>query len=575
MRNSILVNFYIDYSLLLTGTPKLMPSSILFFPPSFPDETLHSRVSRYHFLSGNKTASLSFIDIFDAIPFPLDIVVPKQIVQLAGRLPGVTKDNLHSLLKNNTLLPLFTPFLGTKDTIEKSSTDTVTDSLTRIPRRVVGLHGAAKLCIECCESDAIEHGSSYWHRAHQIPGVSSCWKHGKKLIRSCPFCSKPFSIKNQFLTLPWVPCECGWAPDAESHNELASTLETEYAVFSKELLHGELPSIPQEALANHYRSQAYALEFRAGSLVSQASLLKAIVETFGEEFLSQADPAYAAKKTKTWIRLSTIDNQLDMPITRHLILSFFLFREFNIFKSHIKNKIAASNTRRRKDSYRQPETSDSKRSTYRNKIQKILNRWPNSTLEDCWKNARQATSWLFANDKKWLISFISGKTSITDSTISKSDLPYAKLINDGIETLYSTSSMPERVNVGKILSLLPKRLAAGSKERQEKYPEVSKKIIEYYESLWHFHVRRILWGIFEIKRLELKPTVGNLSELININKTSCNSIIDHFDWNIEAMASQAVENNNYISRTGISRQWLGPAGIKASYGGRAYQKARI
>ena len=548
-----------------------MHHKIPFFPSSLPDETLHSRVSRYHFLSGNKTQPLTFRDAFDAAPFPLDVVVPKKITQLAERLPGEAADNLKSLLNTNTLLPLFPSFLGTENSHKKLCQETSTTTLSRIPQRVVGVHGTAKLCIACCESDEHEFGSSYWHRAHQIPGVSSCWKHSETLMSSCQFCSKPFYTKNRLLTMPWLPCECGWSVNANTRSNIAPIVENEYAVFSKELLHGDVPTISQESLAHAYRTRASALGLRAGSLVSQASLFKSIVETLGDEFLCQADTAYAAKKTKTWIRLSTIDNQLDMPITRHLILSFFLFRNFNVFKSALQNQQSLPLVRARRQDSKPSKSEESTSLVYRAKIQQIVNRWPSSTLEDCWKNSLKATSWLFKHDRGWLLSYLS---ETTQPGRGSNDLSYAKIIEDGIEGLYALSFKPKRVNIGNILSLLPKKLPGG-RDREKLYPEVSKKLQEHYESLWHFHVRRIIWGLHELKRLDLKPTIVNLSDLIKINKISCNSILSHFGWDIEVMVNQKFSQVDEMNKFSITRQWSGPISVDAGYAGRAYQKARM
>ena len=60
---------------------RLPMSKLLFFPMSMPDETLQSRITRYHFLSGNKTEAETFRDLFDAAPFPLTII-PKQLGKL-------------------------------------------------------------------------------------------------------------------------------------------------------------------------------------------------------------------------------------------------------------------------------------------------------------------------------------------------------------------------------------------------------------------------------------------------------------------------------------------------------------
>ncbi len=78
---------------------------------SMPDETLQSRITRYHFLSGNKTEAETFRDLFDAAPFPLTII-PKQLEALADRLPGDKESNISELLAVNTVFPAYRPFLG-------------------------------------------------------------------------------------------------------------------------------------------------------------------------------------------------------------------------------------------------------------------------------------------------------------------------------------------------------------------------------------------------------------------------------------------------------------------------------
>lgn len=86
-------------------------SDLLFFPMSMPDEMLHSRITRYHFLSGNRTARETFRDLFGSEPFNVGML-PKQIDVLAARLPGETARNLDDLVSTNTTFPAYRPFLG-------------------------------------------------------------------------------------------------------------------------------------------------------------------------------------------------------------------------------------------------------------------------------------------------------------------------------------------------------------------------------------------------------------------------------------------------------------------------------
>ncbi len=89
-----------------------------------PDEMLHSRITRYHFLSGNRTARETFRDLFGSEPFNVGML-PKQIDVLAARLPGETARNLDDLVSTNTTFPAYRPFLGVSQGAEAGNPGSV------------------------------------------------------------------------------------------------------------------------------------------------------------------------------------------------------------------------------------------------------------------------------------------------------------------------------------------------------------------------------------------------------------------------------------------------------------------
>jgi hypothetical protein len=92
-----------------------MVHQLPFFPASLPDETLISRVSRFHILHGNVTNQLTFRELFDRDTSTVDLIVPVNLNVLANRLPGIPIENIKNLIRTNTLFPLFRPFLGRVD----------------------------------------------------------------------------------------------------------------------------------------------------------------------------------------------------------------------------------------------------------------------------------------------------------------------------------------------------------------------------------------------------------------------------------------------------------------------------
>lgn len=216
--------------------PQISFFPLSFFPPALPDETLIPRVSRYHIISGNSTHSTTLTELFQQLRIGLSQVVPPYIEVLASRLPGDTQENLQTIIQENTLFPLFLPFIGRAGITPSTRTETWYGGLiSHMPRRVVGKHGESCLCQHCLREDESEQGLAYWHRAHQAPGVTVCWKHKAPLISSCPNCRLPFERKGKLLDAPWVTCRC----DQDLRNGVAHAasleLEHAFAVFVHDL----------------------------------------------------------------------------------------------------------------------------------------------------------------------------------------------------------------------------------------------------------------------------------------------------------------------------------------------------
>ena len=85
----------------------LMSATVPFFPPSQPDETLNSRVSRYHVMAGNSTFGATLDELFGNPLTGLDQVVTRGIEVLATRLPGDPHNNLLNILTENTRVRQF------------------------------------------------------------------------------------------------------------------------------------------------------------------------------------------------------------------------------------------------------------------------------------------------------------------------------------------------------------------------------------------------------------------------------------------------------------------------------------
>lgn len=547
-----------------------MALSISLFPASLPDETLYSRVSRYHFLVGNTSYHKTYDDLFGNTPFRLEAILPKQVNALVSRLPGDPQETLAAIISQNTLIPLYQPFLGRPS----HSTDVKCQpipSASRIPRRAVDDHGEARLCLLCVRSDAGEHGVAYWRRAHQAPNVASCWKHEVDLLKACPDCFRPFLRAGQLLSILWLPCECGWSCENGEAKKATDVHCLTYANLANSLLGSGMLPIEGRILSMTYRRQAIRKGYNYGSNVSLKRLEESMVVQFGEEFIQQVDQAYQQGRKSNWIRFSVLNGYLDMPISRHILLIMFLFKDFTAFRD--QTEVAAKLLSSSSPATDSNDSGASKKQLFREKIVQVRKRWPNLSADGFWTKAYTATAWLYKHDYRWLQTVID-PSAVQSLPPASQDAEYASIIEQQADALYRINTdKPLRVNRERMLKLLPKQIARG-RDLPVEYPLVQSQLEQHMESLWHFHLRRILWGILELARFKLVPNLTALRETTGINIFRCRIIVDFYDLDVTELTSARFDPQFELTKMSVNNRFEGPPEAVGSYGGRSYKKKR-
>ena len=552
----------------------LMSVIIPFFPPSQPDETLNSRVSRYHVVAGNSTSSATLNELFGSPQTGLDQVVPPGIELLATRLPGDPHTNVLNILSENTLLPLFQPFIGHVDGNASQQS-----FLSRLPRRVLGKHGDAYLCVQCVREDEETFGMGYWHRAHQAPGVAACWKHCTQLLSSCPGCQLPFQRKYKLLDATWNTCpKCAndlfEAPAGEHCSDNAYL----FATFVHDLINANCPPVPPDVLALAYRKQIQAMGFVRGSQTALASFTKSMVSSLGEAFIRSVDPAYATGKTTFWLRFNYYDDGMDMPITRHLLLGMHLFGTAERFLQTVRGLLpAAAPAFERKKSNQAASSTNSMLEESRKRIRHEIKLDPGVTMERLWKKAYRATAWLFENDKRWLNDVLEPQRSKPENKLPtqldedrRQDQHFALLVDARARQLSTSKEKPQRATLGRLLACLPVK-SDFVQRHTARYPILSEQLARNKETSWSFSARRVLWAIGEIGRLDLAVTHANIVVTSAVSYYVVLKILNFCRWDFAAMATQKINPADELTRVGIGLTWQGPdSSTMNEIGGRAY-----
>ncbi|ACC76030.1 TniQ family protein [Paraburkholderia phymatum] len=557
--------------------------ALLFFAPSLPDETIQSRVVRHHVLSANRKESDTFLDLFGGLPFSLEQIVPPSLLQLADRMDDGSQAALQPLLEHNTLWLLFEPFLA--DT-PQSATVNIGEMMRPLPRRVVGLHGEAQLCPACVEDDMRTFGMGYWHRTHHVPGVSVCWRHGTRLLSSCPRCHRPFQFPKRLLRQPWWDCHCGWAPAGAGDADAAgSPIMLQYARFAHNLLTQPLGRADASCLRAAYQHRLHEMGFGLGARTRTKAFQSHLVEELGDEFLCAVDPAFAAKRMSFWIRFAAGSSTAhDMPVTRHLLLAMYLFGSRDEFALSLQraSQQEASISHTRAIAAGPAGFTESLPSTpraaHRRRIGDELAKNRETTIQDLWRKAYRVTSWLYEHDRVWLLETLS--TSAADipgikpatKAVSPDDERLAAHVDATAAALLATSGKPQQVTKERLLAALPVRIADTPGQR-ERYRNTLTRVTDNRESTWHFRARRLWWAYAVLGARGDVPLPRDAVILSGVGHYAAQAIIEHCGWEPVLPLAARFDAVVKLAELGITPRWDGlPAWKGRAIGGRSYQR---
>ncbi|MCP8632906.1 TnsD family Tn7-like transposition protein [Pseudomonas mosselii] len=156
-----------------------------FFPAVFPDETLHSVLSRYARLCGGGSRKAAFAGEDAAASFTQNVAFPSRLGDLVESLPRGLDLSVAQIIKRHTLLPYYAPFL-TSSQLEHAHAAMAGDGrglMLKLGINASRVEYASRIrfCPECLDEDIHQFGAAYWHRVHLLPGVLVCPHDGQLL----------------------------------------------------------------------------------------------------------------------------------------------------------------------------------------------------------------------------------------------------------------------------------------------------------------------------------------------------------------------------------------------------------
>lgn len=309
--------------------------SLSYLPELQDDELLCSYLARLAAFNGLSATRFYeyFVGKHGALP---TVDLPTNAVALQLRL-GVNSpfNSVDELIAQATVYPYHRVFLSPER--EKAVSEALRYGCGRNPKATLGrlanrfgANPALRYCESCVEHDYESLGSPYWHRAHQLPGVSVCTHHNESLRVAG---SEHHLVHRTKLILPPLGKNGVAAPPPDQR-------QWEFAALSAQLLlPGLAPPDPKERVGL-YRNAAISQGFRTNGRIDFVRLAVAM-QDFYDDFNSfyHRNRLLATSKTPlAWLRpLFCRPDRSCHPIC-HLLLIQFLFGSFENFLSGLSHQ---------------------------------------------------------------------------------------------------------------------------------------------------------------------------------------------------------------------------------------------
>ena len=158
------------------------------FPNWLEDETLFSLVSRYHRLSGHPSPKHTARILFGSAMSGYQHDLPSGIDEFVRVTRGQRGSSIE-IINQRTILPFFLAFRTDRD--ERNAQAAMRGPRIGSLKYQLGIltsrfraHHPLRACWLCMAEDKENHGTAYWRRIHQFPGVLICIKHESPLAVS-------------------------------------------------------------------------------------------------------------------------------------------------------------------------------------------------------------------------------------------------------------------------------------------------------------------------------------------------------------------------------------------------------
>ncbi|WP_442892519.1 TnsD family Tn7-like transposition protein [Enterobacter sp. P82] len=284
----------------------------MWLPSCLPDELLISRMIRFVTLYG----WTGLHQLYQILGSEKKSIHPTMTSGLSS-LAFSPHDSAQKLLFQQTLAPVYMYFLSGHNTVIQkamlSGNSSGTLRACQFPVSGSGSSIVLKSCPLCAVRDICQYGVAYWHRIHQIPGVSVCPDHAIIL--------NIFRFSERQRLIP------GFLPDIRVRYSESSGIDSQYAQYCRDVLYlaseSRLYIDPVTLYKKRLQTIGYMTE---GGRIRHRYLMRSFYHDmlFSKYSLVHLLPSSSEDYGYLY---HLLNNDFRVHPVRHLLFSFWLFRE--------------------------------------------------------------------------------------------------------------------------------------------------------------------------------------------------------------------------------------------------------
>lgn len=301
-------------------------------PSLLPDELLYSLLGRLVLLNALERPKFALRRLLGGHLALASVDLTTRLAQLHARLAGFAPAaSAMDLLERSTLFPYHRAFLPLSrcKKVEQALLHGPASGLTSLMGLAANGFGAAtqlRYCPQCAREDHHRHGTSYWHRAHHLPGVQVCRLHGLSLIGGV---IPSRSGNKHALRLP------PWDVAALDFEFGASPIQLRFAQLCAHALHRPATPTTEDHRCAVYQHAAIDLGYAgARARIDYEHLADALLAHHArfEGFEHRARLMATEKTPLAWLRPLLTRPQRAMHPICHLVLIDFLFGDWQTYE---------------------------------------------------------------------------------------------------------------------------------------------------------------------------------------------------------------------------------------------------